>query len=307
MLATLAGVGLLVILGWDRIGVPGGSERPEATPGTSDADLAPPAVPEDPELGRSGPGQAGGPGPFPDGTDTGPPAGIELQDVGPLLTSRDGQVIDGVRASGIEVRHSDVTIRNSRIDSTGIYGIVIPYRLRDQISGLVIEDTEIVGISGQRSAGLAPFGSWTARRIEVRGFEDGVKVGSDQLLEDSWIHSLYVPAGSHADAIQSVGGSNVTIRNNTIEGPWRGQTSAIIIQSEVTGVSDYRIQGNRISGGTYSVYIRDKGNGHGAPRNMVITDNTWVRGSYQFGPHSIDMGANWTLRDNVYDDGTPLE
>ena len=59
----------------------------------------------------------------------------------------------------------------------------------------------------------------------------------------------------HPDAVQSVGGSNITIRNNRLEGPWQAQTSAIIFKADFAPIRNAVIEGNLLSGGTYSLYV----------------------------------------------------
>ncbi|NED99609.1 right-handed parallel beta-helix repeat-containing protein [Phytoactinopolyspora halotolerans] len=245
---------------------------------------------------------------FPDESNTGVQDDTQLKPSGSLTSTRDGQVIENLEITGsITVEHNNVTIRNVRIHSTGHYGISIPAARAGNVSGLVIEHSELIGVSGERSAGIAPFGSWTARHLDISAFEDGIKVGSNQTIENSWIHDLHTPPGSHSDGIQSTGGTNVTIRGNRIEGPWQGQTSAIIIQSNNGPVDTYTIENNLLSGGTYTLYLRDKGTGHGAPRNITVTNNTWTNNSWAYGPTSTDQGPNWTWNNNHTDTGTTID
>lgn len=230
----------------------------------------------------------------------------KLRRSGTISTSRDGQVIENVEVTGtIKVTHSNVTIRNVRVRGTGRYGIYVPSSRDRNVRNLVIEDTQIVGISGERSAGLVHYGQWTARRVDVSGYADGVKMRSNQVLESSWVHDLHKSAGSHNDGIQSIGGRNSVIRNNTIEGPWQSQTSAILLQSNGSSIESWVIEGNRLVGGNYTLYLTDKGNGHGPPRNVTVRNNVWVRDSYKFGPLKLNAGPGLVWSGNRYDDGAP--
>lgn len=246
------------------------------------------------------------PGGWPGPNNTGVINESALKPSGSVSTSRDGQVIENLEVTGsISVQHDNVTIRNVRVRGTGRYGIAVPHTM-DDVKGLLIEDVEIVGISGKRSAGLVHYGEWTARRVNIHRFQDAVKMRTNQTLEYSWLHDLYKAPGSHNDAVQSIGGSNSVIRGNNIENQL-GQTSAIILQSNNDQVANWIIEGNRLAGGGYTFYLRDKGSGFGAPRNMTVRNNVWVRDSYRFGPHSLDAGPGWIWTGNTHDDGTPLD
>lgn len=60
-------------------------------------------------------------------------------------------------------------------------------------------------------AGLAS----TARRVNVHGGADALKVDGNVVVEDSYIHDLSVGTDTHNDGFQATGGSNVTLRHNT--------------------------------------------------------------------------------------------
>lgn len=268
-----------------------------ATPesGADESMAATTAVPE-PTLERVWPGPE----------TTGPTDESALVASSSVETTEDGQVIEDLEVTGtIVVRHDDVVIRNVRVLGTGVYGVQVPAQLHEEVTGLVLEDVEIRGVSGDRSAGLVHYGSWTARRIDVSGFQDGVKMVSDQVLEDSWIHDLLAVPGSHNDGIQSVGGSRSVIRGNTVVND-NGQTSAILLLTNNEPMDGWIVEGNSLSGGGYSLYVHDKGNGFGVPTNMTIRDNTWVRGSWQHGPISMGEVEGLTWTGNTYDDGAAL-
>lgn len=283
---------------------PAPQPEPEPTPTAEPqptAEPEPTAEPAPQPTSDPQPPPSGHPGP----DNTGVRDGSKLAPSGSITTSRDGQVIENVEVTGsITVQHSNVTIRNVRVRGTGRYGIYVPSSLDGSVRNLVIEDTQIVGVSGERSSGLVHYGQWTARRVDISGYADGVKMRSNQILESSWIHDLYKSNGSHNDAIQSIGGRNSVIRNNTIEGPWRSQTSAILLQSNSSSIENWVIEGNRLVGGNFTLYLTDKGNGHGAPRNVTVRNNVWVRGSWQFGELKIDEGPGLVWSGNRYDDGS---
>jgi hypothetical protein len=84
-------------------------------------------------------------------------------------------------------------------------------------TGLLVEDSEIIGTSGDVTSGVA-FANYTARRLNIHGMADGLKADSNVLIEDCWIHDLSNGAGEHNDGVQSTGGKGVTIRHNSISG-----------------------------------------------------------------------------------------
>lgn len=203
------------------------------------------------------------------------------------------------------MEHSNVTIRNVRVLGTSHYGIWVPPDLGSQVKGLLIEDVEIKGVSGSRSAGLVHYGRWTARRVDISGYQDAVKMGTGQRLEASWLHDLYHPEGAHNDGVQVQSGSGGVIRGNNIENPFT-QTSAIMLQTNFGPISDYVIEGNRLSGGGYTMYIEDKGNGYGAPRNVRVLDNVWDLDSWKWGPlETKNRHSSLSFVGNQFSDGSP--
>jgi hypothetical protein len=70
-------------------------------------------------------------------------------------------------------------------------------------------------------------------------------------------------------------------------------------------ISNVLIEGNRLYGGNYTLYLRDSGSG--APDNITVRNNVFVRDSWNFGPTSIDYnGQCYQWENNTYGDGTPV-
>ncbi len=109
----------------------------------------------------------------------------------------------------VVVEASNVTIRNSKIHGSGTdsYGVYV------RSGSVTIEDSEIWGFQN----GIA-FDNWTATRVNLHGMsDDGVKLGDNVTLQDSWIHDMTPSAGAHADGGQIQGGvRNVVVRHNVI-------------------------------------------------------------------------------------------
>ena len=134
------------------------------------------------------------------------------------------------------------------------------------------------------------FDGYTARRVHVRGTTDGLKANANVTIEDCYIHGLAVSSGSHNDGIQSTGGSNVTIRHNTID----TNTAGVAIQfgSSDTG---WLVTNNLIRATGWAF------NGGGGTANNVFTNNRFAPVAGWYGPASLGGSGN-TWSGNIYDD-----
>lgn len=272
-------------------GVPTAPEGSNIPPGTK-ADGA----------AASGTGEDGGvlspcDRPKPGPTTTGVPAGTVLKPSGSIKVEQDGAVIEDLDITGeITVLANDVTIRRVRITSGDYY----PIRYFDNDNrGLVVEDSEIIGTSGDVTSAIA-FAHYTARRLNIHGGADGLKADSDVLIEDCWIHDLSNGPDEHNDGVQSTGGKGVTIRHNVISG---ASNACVQTGDEGGATEDLTIECNWLSGGGYSLNIR--GTGATVPKNTKVIDNRFGR-DHVYGPWTID-DPNPTVTGNVYDDdGTPI-
>jgi hypothetical protein len=230
--------------------------------------------------------------PKPGPTNTGVPPGTALTSSGSITVDEDGAIVEALEIAGtITVLANDVTIRKVRI-TTGDY---YPIRYFDEDNtGLLVEDTEIIGTSGNVTSGIA-FANYTARRVNVHGMADGFKADSNVLIEDSWIHDLSNGQGEHNDGVQSTGGAGVTLRHNTISG---ASNAAVQTGDENGATVDLSIECNWLSGGGWTLNIR--GSGATVPQNTRIIDNRFGR-DHGYGPWTLDDPSP-TVSGNVYDD-----
>lgn len=231
-----------------------------------------------------------GPRPGPD--NTGVPAGVVLTPSGSITVEEDGAVVEGLDIEGsITVLADDVTIRNVRIRSGDYY----PIRYFDNDNtGLVVEDSEIEGTSGDVTSAIA-FRNYTARRLNIHGSADGLKADANVLIEDCWIHDLSNGDGEHNDAVQSTGGKGVTIRHSDLSG---ASNAAVQTGDEGAATEDLTIECSWLSGGGWTLNIR--GSGASVPVNTRIIDNRFGR-DHGYGPWTLD-DPNPTISGNVYDD-----
>jgi hypothetical protein len=282
------------------------------SPGARDATLAFEALASrDVLAGRDAPAPGGdfrrdGPrrdGPRPDGANpcsgpkpgpgnTGVPAGAKLAASGSIKVTQNGAVVELLDIKGeITVLANNVTIRKVRITSGGYY----PIRYFDNNNtGLVVEDSEIIGTSGKVTSAIA-FANYTARRLNIHGSSDGLKADSNVLVEDCWIHDLSNGPTEHNDGVQSTGGKGVTIRHSVLQG---ASNAAVQTGDENGRTEDLTIMCSWLYGGGYTLNIR--GTGTTKPKNTKIINNRFGRDA-AYGPWVIDDPAP-TVTGNVYDD-----
>ncbi|GGI08382.1 discoidin domain-containing protein [Egicoccus halophilus] len=238
---------------------------------------------------------------FPGPTTTGAADVDELRVVeGRVNVDRDGQVLENVLVRGrINVTAANATIRNVRVEASSEYGIVIDHRNGGR--HLTVLDTEIVGRGESCIAGIAHH-SFTARRVEVTNCDDGFRIGTDTTIEDSFVHGLRKSKGDeHNDAMQTTGGRNIVIRNNTMISVWRRQTSSILLQAIFSPIDNVLVEGNLMSGGTYTIYV-ENANDQPGPTNVTIRDNVLVEGSGLYG-HRRFRNAQVRWEGNVFSTG----
>ena len=237
-------------------------------------------------------------GPKPNASNTGVPAGVTLTPSGSITVDKDGTIIEGLDIKGnVTVLADNVTIRKCRI-TTGTY---YPIRYFDNgNTGLVVEDTEIIGTSNDVTSAIA-FSNYTARRVNVHGGADGFKADANVLIEDCWVHDLANGPGQHNDGVQSTGGEGVTIRHSVLE----GASNSAVQTGDEGGVAteDMTIECSWLYGGNYTLNIR--GGGATKPKNTKVIDNRFGDDA-QYGPWVID-DPNPTVTGNVWDaTGKPL-
>ncbi|MDB4998836.1 MAG: hypothetical protein JWM74_6268 [Myxococcaceae bacterium] len=235
--------------------------------------------------------------PKPGPTNTGVPAGTKLTPSGPIKVTQNGAVIENLDIAGeVQVLANDVVIRKVRITSGDYY----PIRYFDnKNTGLVVEDSEIIGTSTDVTAAIS-FANYTARRLDIHGGADGFKADENVLIEDCWIHDLANAPDQHNDGVQSTGGKGVTIRHNSISG---ASNACVQTGDEGAATEDLTVECNWLSGGGYSLNIR--GTGATRPKNTRIIDNRFARDS-AYGPWTIDDPAP-IITGNVWDDdGSPI-
>lgn len=277
------------------------SVAPVAADESTGAEPADSGSAEDPasNLGAKAPSNG-----FPDASNTGVPSGVDLQKSGSIKVTKAGTVVDLKDVSGqITVAADNVTIRRTRVRTNGAKYAV---QVKSGVNGTVVEDVDLIGTDNNASVGIV-YGNYTIRRADIRGFVDGPRLGSNTVVQDSYVHDTRKFSGTHNDAVQALGGTNIKLIGNTLEGPYRQSTSAALLSANWSPLRNVVIRGNKLSGGGYTLYVQRKdGAGQPAPSNIKVEDNVWVKNSWQYGPHTIAPGADITWRNNRLHTGEVL-
>jgi hypothetical protein len=219
------------------------------------------------------------------------PKGTKLSPTNSLVITSPGAVVDAMDVNGcIEVRASKVTIRRSRIRCNSWF----PIRQYPEFTGLLVEDTEIDGLNSRSGVAIG-FANYTIRRANIHSVADGPRMGSNTIVEDSYIHNLARCSGCHTDGIQSTGGTGLVIRRNNIQNPMR-QTSAIMLSGIAAPLSRVRIEDNLLNGGNYTIYIR------GRTRDDVVVRGNRFGRAYVYGLLSKESVTDPTWTGNVWND-----
>lgn len=245
---------------------------------------------------------------------------------GNLTTTSANQVIENMWVQGkVIIKHANVTVRNCLIDgatagpSSPSYASITAYE-NVATSGTFIDCTITGSIATVYSSNGVQGRDFNLYRCDISGTVDGVGAQYENVgIYGCWIHDLpwysFDPShsdGSHNDCIQVHGGSNFTIRGNSLEAGYKG-TSCIIVTQDVGATSNVTIDKNWIM----SVYptqaqavatginVSQTGASTAAMTGVVITDNIFSALNTWRVNHAglIDRGTYdiATISGNVYE------
>ena len=220
---------------------------------------------------------------------TGVPPDVTLTVSGGLDVQEDGTVIDGLDIQGcVQVRASNVTIRNSRIRCSSYYVILMD----DDASNLLVEDVEIDGAGFGESIAF-PVSHAVGRRLNIHHAGRGANLGTGTRLEGSYIHDL---SGESVNAVVSYGGRGIVITGNTLVSHPGGPGTALNMDGALGALADVDIQRNWLSGGSPTAAL---GGGRDGTTGVALHHNRIER---------QEDAAPWNLRsgavqyENVWDD-----
>jgi hypothetical protein len=154
------------------------------------------------------------------------------------------------------------------------------------------------------------YSRYHAFRCNIYGqAQDGVKLGDDTLLEESWIHDLNPEAGAHADGGQMQSAAeNLIVRNCHIDSRGNGSlgNAALIIKNDsktsLSGPGPVLIENNFLDGGNYTVFIR-VGSSGGTVDNITVRNNV-LGGNFRYGYASTN--TPFTGYGNTDTSGNPI-
>ncbi len=210
--------------------------------------------------------------------------------------TQDGTTLSNVEIHGtVRIYGSNVTLRNVKIVSSEFWALRVDGR------NVLLEDSTIVGGDGTQCSIVG--GNWTGRRLDLYGAGDGIKMGANSQLYDSYIHDLSRANGNHNDGIEITNAPNTKVIHNTILNS-NSQTSAVMISEfGSTSNSGVVISNNLIGGGGYTVYggAPDTAQGHQVTNNLFTT--RFFEDSGYYGPVAYWRSSGNTWSGNVWADG----
>jgi hypothetical protein len=303
------------------------SSRPSPTPTTRSTSQAPqgsppgsaPSTQTAPTATATQPATTAPPvsGSYPTVSNTGVPDGTNLTSYsGPCTITSSNTVINAkavtcdvliIAAPGVKITNS--TLPRIQVDSN--------------TASVDIEDSTIDGGGDQIAA--VGFQNVTLRRADVTGGQASLQCSSNCVAEDSWLHGQALPAGAnwHVNAFISNGGSNMTLRHNTLacdvsvnsnDGGCSGDAS---IFGDFAPNKNYTVDSNLFvanRGVAYCLFAGyDPKKSYGSnPSNITITNNVFQRGTNgkcgAYGPvtsYLNGLGNVWS--NNKWDNGSLLQ
>jgi hypothetical protein len=286
----------------------------DASPQAPSADGASPPA-SDSGGGNSAMGDAANPcpGAKPDATNTGVPPGVALTTVNQdVVVSQDGTMIDAQDIHGfLTIKASHVTVSRSIVRGHATSATTAIIRV-DSGTDITIEDVEIAAASPSVDVDGLSAQNVVARRLNVHGGVDGMKLGSNSTLECSYVHDLVSFASdpnqnggaTHNDAIQILSGTTIHIIGNQLVAA-KDQNSAIQITEDFGVVSDVHIESNWADGGGCTYNFSHKG--QSSLGDLHTKGNRFGRNSFYNCPILKSTQTTLDSQGDVWDDdGTPV-
>lgn len=176
---------------------------------------------------------------------------------GSFATSSDGQVIDRMCINGeLRVNHDNVTIRDTKIVSGGLYGLDIG---RDSSTCPANTLIEYVEIDKSPASGI-PWGTYqrcpggqTYDHIKMHNVGRGMMIYGNITVTNSYIYSHLTTEGAHRTGISTHGGDNFTVTGNTFICVNTGCSSSVNMYSDYAPVTNYLLQNNLVAGGSICI------------------------------------------------------
>lgn len=213
----------------------------------------------------------------------------------------------------VVVTTSGVTLRDFKAVADGPGSSVV--EVKGGLTDVVLEDFEVDGRDLLEVTAGVSGGTWanvTMRRAKIYRCLDGVR-----LFEGSTYEHLYVsdstphpePYGGeerfHADAAQVVRGEQpILLRrsflDHSVNGP--NTTGVIMVLTDTAPIGGLTIEQNYLNGASYTITV--EATEHGAPTDVVITDNRFGRDFTRgiWSGAGVAEGADYKRTGNVFAD-----
>ena len=244
----------------------------------------------------------------------------ELTPSGTFTTSSDGQVIEGLYVTGqIKIAHDNVTVRNTKVDLTGDYGLYVPKRNDGSCPvGTVFENVEVDGrlLDDTYTPVYGNGCGFVLSKAYIHNTGQGVKVMGDVTVKNSYIVTSRADTdGPHRTAISVRGSNNKILNNYLVCSASSGCSSALSVYTDAKPVDNVLIEGNLLAGN--AAYCARGGsverNGNPPASNVDFIDNAF---SLMFHPqcgrsgfiaaHDTDIDGNERSGNYVYETGQPI-
>jgi hypothetical protein len=193
-------------------------------------------------------------------------------------------------------------VNNVTVSNSIIRGGSAQYGISGTATGTVLRNVEVAGAAGKCI--YMSSGGVTIERANLHDCEDGVH-GHTVTMRESYVHDLLVGGGRHSDGLQTPVVGKVALTGNRIIAN-AGANAAVFIQSNFGPVDDVLVQGNRLEGGTFTVYC-DQKLSHPLPTNVRFLGNTLVRGTFGYGSVPCSVQPGWQWSGNVDGAGAPVQ
>jgi hypothetical protein len=273
-----------------------------------DAAHAPDAMPTV-DAGRdAGGGALPCPGAKPDAANTGVPAGTKLTNVSQDVTvSQDNTTIEAQDIHGfLTIKASHVKVLRSIVRGHATSATTAIIRI-DSGTDILIEDTEVAAAEPSVDVDGVSGEGFTARRLNIHGGVDGMKLGTGASVQCSYIHDLASFASdpnqgggaTHNDAIQILAGTDIQIIGNQLVAA-KDQNAAIQITQDFGKVGNVRIEHNWADGGGCTFNISH--NGAASLTDVFTTGNRFGRNSFYDCPILKSTKTTLTSSGDVWDD-----
>lgn len=230
-----------------------------------------------------------------------------MQKMDQLVVTKDGASYTRLDINGcVDIQANGVTITQSVIHCARTQPAV---HIFPGFGGLVLDQVEIDGSS--RTNACVGYDGFKILRSNLHDCVDGIDFGSDVTIQGCYIHDLARLKGTHNDVLQTVGGSNDIIEDNTLEA-YRTSTDDLMNSAIQTGhlnenLTNVLVQHNYMDGGNYTVNAGSTSRSGHQISDYVFKDNVFGRRS-RYGPVQA-LGTGIAFDDtNVWlDDGKPVK